>query len=36
MQELEYWDDKPRYTGLPEPEGKPQIEERKMIAGGTE
>jgi formate hydrogenlyase subunit 6/NADH:ubiquinone oxidoreductase subunit I len=26
MQELEYWEDRPRYTGLPEPEKPKQIE----------
>ena len=32
MQELEYWDDRPRYTGLPEEEEKPQIaDERRML-----
>ena len=37
MQELEYWDDRPRYTGLPEEDAPPQIEEgRKLIGGGTE
>ncbi len=39
MQQLEYWDDRPRYTGLPEEDGQKQIEEGegpKMIAGRTE
>jgi NADH-quinone oxidoreductase subunit I len=37
MQELEYWDGRPKYTGLPEEEGvQPQIEGQKLIAGGHE
>ncbi|HUP50778.1 MAG TPA: NADH-quinone oxidoreductase subunit I [Thermoanaerobaculia bacterium] len=32
MQELEFWDDRPRYTGLPEEEEQPRIaDERKML-----
>ena len=32
MQELEYWDDRPRYTGLPDEEERPQItDERRML-----
>ena len=36
MQELEYWDDRPKYTGLPEEGDVPQIEGQKLIAGGHE
>ena len=36
MQELEYWDDRPKYTGLPEENVPPQIEGQKQIAGGHE
>ena len=35
MQELEYWDDRPKYTGLPEDEKK-GIEGQKQITGGVE
>jgi NADH-quinone oxidoreductase subunit I len=36
MQQLEYWDDRPQYTGLPEEERPAAIEgDRKLIAGGT-
>ena len=31
MQELEYWDDRPKYTGLPEEEGKAGIDETKLL-----
>ena len=32
MQQLEYWDDRPRYTGLPEEEERPRItDERKLL-----
>jgi hypothetical protein len=31
MQELEYWDDKPKYTGLPEPEEKPKVDETRLL-----
>jgi hypothetical protein len=36
MQQLEYWDDRPRYTGLPEEE-LPEIagDEQKLIGGGA-
>ena len=37
MQELEYWDDRPQYTGLPEEEETPkQIEARRQISGGAD
>jgi NADH-quinone oxidoreductase subunit I len=37
MQELEYWDDRPQYTGLPDEEAPAQIEgTTKLIAGGHE
>jgi len=36
MQQLEYWDDRPKYTGLPEEDGTPEIEGQKLIAGGHE
>lgn len=35
MQELEYWDDRPQYTGLPEDDTK-SIEGQKQITGGVE
>jgi hypothetical protein len=37
MQELEYWDDRPQYTGLPEEEETPkQIEARRQLGGGVD
>ncbi len=33
MQELEYWDDRPRYTGLPEDDEKPRLEESHLLKG---
>ena len=35
MQELEYWDDRPRYTGLPEEEKPKKIEGQKQITGSA-
>ena len=35
MQELEYWDERPLYTGLPEEEQKKVGGAPKQIAGGT-
>lgn len=31
MQQLEYWDDRPRYTGLPEEEEKPRLDETRLL-----
>ncbi len=37
MQQLEYWDDRPKYDGLPADESEgPRIPERKLIGGGAE
>jgi NADH-quinone oxidoreductase subunit I len=36
MQELEYWDDRPKYTGLPEGDESKAIEGQKQITGGVE
>jgi NADH-quinone oxidoreductase subunit I len=36
MQELEYWDDRPKYTGLPEDDDAKRIEGQKQIGGGVE
>jgi NADH-quinone oxidoreductase subunit I len=36
MQELEYWDERPRYTGLPEDTDAKRIEGQKQITGGTQ
>jgi hypothetical protein len=37
MQQLEYWDDRPQYTGLPEEEAKPKLDEsddaQKLLNG---
>ena len=33
MQQLEYWEDRPRYTGLPEPDAPEQLEGQKQITG---
>jgi formate hydrogenlyase subunit 6/NADH:ubiquinone oxidoreductase subunit I len=33
MQQLEYWDDRPQYTGLPEDGEKPQIDETRLLKG---
>ena len=33
MQELEYWDDRPTYTGLPAEEEKPQLDETRLLKG---
>ncbi len=38
MQQLEYWEDRPHYTGLPEEDGRQKIEEGegpKLITGET-
>jgi NADH-quinone oxidoreductase subunit I len=35
MQQLEYWENRPEYEGLPADE-PPRIEEGKRIAGGVE
>jgi formate hydrogenlyase subunit 6/NADH:ubiquinone oxidoreductase subunit I len=36
MQQLEYWDDRPQYTGLPPAEGEQLIGETKQIPGSTD
>src|SRR5437763_14874504 len=37
MQELEYWDDRPRYAGLAEGDGAPEMAGgAKQVAGGTQ
>lgn len=33
MQQLEYWDERPQYTGLPEDDEKPQLDETKLLQG---
>ena len=35
MQELEYWDDRPKYTGLPEKDEPAKVEGQKQITGGV-
>ncbi len=35
MQQLEYWEDRPKYTGLPEEEGKPKVEQGESAPAGT-
>jgi NADH-quinone oxidoreductase subunit I len=35
MQQLEYWDDRPQYTGLPAEEERPALDEGKLLPGGT-
>lgn len=36
MQQLEYWDDRPRYTGLPDEESTPELESgQQLIPGGA-
>ncbi|HUP61127.1 MAG TPA: NADH-quinone oxidoreductase subunit I [Thermoanaerobaculia bacterium] len=36
MQELEYWDDRPKYTGLPSDDEPAQIEGQKQITGSVQ
>ncbi len=36
MQELEYWDERPQYTGLPDEKETKAIEGQKQITGGVE
>jgi len=36
MQELEYWDERPQYTGLPESDDAKKIDGQKQIAGDVQ